>query len=196
MWFSQVLIVLAVYLNVSYTYKYQYMPVDDEIFAKCQKQRNNQYDMNSLFDFSEWTLEMVGESVIGYGNVTTVWDVQPTDRIQLDFQILHLEKGTWQPTIYSMKVLDFCSVMYNKNQYWYQFWTRNIKHQDVVKSKCINTPGTTLQQNVCNFTSIFESHLKLFGIYKAEIRLSAFNKFQRIRPIKICSEVKGEYIRL
>ncbi|KAH8404623.1 hypothetical protein KR215_005079, partial [Drosophila sulfurigaster] len=82
MWFSQVLIVLAVYLNVSYTYKYQYMPVDDDIFAKCQEQRNNQYDMNSLFDFSEWTLEMVGESVIGYGNVTTVWNVQPTDRIQ------------------------------------------------------------------------------------------------------------------
>jgi len=36
-----------------------------------------------MFNFSELTFDLKGEEMYVAGNVTTIWDIQPNDRIQV-----------------------------------------------------------------------------------------------------------------
>jgi len=56
---------------------------------------------------------------------------------------LKFEWGSWQPTVYSMKVSNVCSIMYDKNQYWYILWLKHVTNLEEVKGKCLNVPGVS-----------------------------------------------------
>jgi len=49
------------------------------------------------------------------------------------------------PTVLSINVNDFCKVMYDKNQYWFKYWTQYIIND--VKDKCVNSPGVGLDSH-------------------------------------------------
>lgn len=56
---------------------------DPEIFAVCPDVPDATLDINGLMNFDELDLSTddTGENIYVKGNVTTVWDVQPDDRI-------------------------------------------------------------------------------------------------------------------
>jgi len=61
------------------------------------------------------------------------------------------------PTVLSINVNDFCKVMYDKNQYWFKYWTQYIIND--VKDKCVNVPGVGINKYnniiiIINTTSI------------------------------------------
>lgn len=53
------------------------------------------------------------------------------------------ERGSWEPTIFAINEKNFCNVMYNKDQYWYKYWTIHVTNLKEVESKCINHKGVS-----------------------------------------------------
>lgn len=65
-------------------YKYNYVAAlkDSDIFYPCENHPENVLDINGLFDFSDFHSEFDENGVvIVSGNITTVWDIEPTDLI-------------------------------------------------------------------------------------------------------------------
>ncbi|XP_051862833.1 uncharacterized protein LOC127565931 [Drosophila albomicans] len=195
MWQRQVVIVFLTCISFSKTFKYQVIPENEDIFQDCKDQPNGVYGIGTLLDFSEITYETVGQSVILKGNSRSLWDIKSKDRVQFELRILEYAWGDWQPTLYSMKVPDFCSKMYDTDQYWYKIWLSNLKNLEDVKDKCL-TPGTKYENGNCNMTVVFESYLLMYGRYKGEVKFTAFDEFNKPRPIKICFEARIELQRL
>ncbi|KAH8404613.1 hypothetical protein KR215_004941 [Drosophila sulfurigaster] len=209
MWQRQVAIVFFTFISFSNTFKYQAIPENEDIFTDCKDQPNGVYGIGHFLDFSEITYETVGQSVIWKGISRSLWDIKSKDRIQFELRILEYAWGDWQPTLYSMKVPDFCSKMYDTDQYWY--W--NLED---VKDKCL-MPGvncniaiinrsinmfllltfqTKFENGNCNMTVVFESYLLMYGRYKGEAKFTAFDEFNKPRPIKICFEARFKLHRL
>ncbi|XP_062126026.1 uncharacterized protein LOC133838812 [Drosophila sulfurigaster albostrigata] len=195
MWQRQVAIVFFTFISFSNTFKYQAIPENEDIFTDCKDQPNGVYGIGHFLDFSEITYETVGQSVIWKGISRSLWDIKSKDRIQFELRILEYAWGDWQPTLYSMKVPDFCSKMYDTDQYWYKFWLSNLKNLEDVKDKCL-MPGTKYENGNCNMTVVFESYLLMYGRYKGEAKFTAFDEFNKPRPIKICFETRFELHRL
>jgi len=87
MWLYRVVLVIFMFLNIfagfSRSYKYKYTFEDDEIFNDCQDQPVGVLNVKGLFNFSELTIDLKGEDIYVSGNVTSIWNVQPNDRIQV-----------------------------------------------------------------------------------------------------------------
>ncbi|XP_060645359.1 uncharacterized protein LOC132784015 [Drosophila nasuta] len=196
MYLFQALILLIIFFSFTYTYTYIPIAEDEDIFHACAHQTGKVYNFDTLFDLSETNFRMDGESVIFNGNFTTIWDVKPTDRIQVDVRILHFDKGAWLPTLYSILVYDFCPLMFNDKQYWYTIFIGNLINLEEVRNKCLNSPGTVYRSGNCNLTATFDTFEKLSGLYKLEIKLTAYNKLGIPRPTVICTELKGELRRI
>jgi len=56
---------------------------------------------------------------------------------------MHFDRGNWEPTIFSIAANDFCSVMYDEDQYWYKYWTKHVTNVDSVKGNCLHTMGVS-----------------------------------------------------
>lgn len=76
---------LLFFICVGFTraYKYKGIIEDDEIFNDCKDQPDNVLNIKGLFDFSQFTFGLEGEDISIEGNVTSIWDIQPNDRIQV-----------------------------------------------------------------------------------------------------------------
>lgn len=57
--------------------------------------------------------------------------------------MMHFNRGTWEPTVFSVATPDFCSVMFDEDQYWYKYWTKHILNREEVEQKCLRTPGVS-----------------------------------------------------
>lgn len=67
------------------------MYVDDpEVFMQCPDVSDDTLDVNGLFNFDELEINVddTAENIYIKGNVTSVWDVQPDDRIMVS-------SGSW-----------------------------------------------------------------------------------------------------
>ncbi|XP_034484480.1 uncharacterized protein LOC117789559 [Drosophila innubila] len=179
-------------------WSYSVLLGNDEVFDDCPDQPNGVLNIQGLFDFSELKFDLEVENVFIEGKATTVWDVQPTDIIQAQFELLHFERGSWNPTIYTLNIPDFCSIMWDKNQHWYKTWLHNVENANAIKLKCLRERGTKFVHKRFQMDFIFESHLSdMDGIYKVRATFKALNPLLRtMRPTSICVEIKVEFLRL
>lgn len=67
------------------------------------------------------------------------------NKFQVRFVIMKFDRGSWRATPLSLSVDDACKILYDKNQYWYQFWTEYITNADEIKDNCLNVPGVCSQ---------------------------------------------------
>ncbi|XP_037718209.1 uncharacterized protein LOC119552614 [Drosophila subpulchrella] len=171
--------------------RYELLVSDEEIFISCQDPDPGTLDVNGLLDFSELLTSLDADGITISGNVTLKWDIQQTDRVQVTANVMHLDRGTWMPTVLNIIVNDFCKVMYDKNQYWFQYWTQYVIND--VQDKCVNVPGTQLVYETF-ILSLTASPTGTFpqGRYKAHVMLRAYDSSGTERPTRICFEVQGD----
>ncbi|XP_026839686.1 uncharacterized protein LOC6555354 [Drosophila erecta] len=143
------------------------------------------------------------------GNATLRWAVQPEDRVevisslqscgdlcmmyvfwQMSGKLLYMDRGTWTPTVFSLTAKDFCTVMFDKNQLWYKYWTAHITNE--VKN-CLNVPGTKIihEKYVLSLTATAVGPVTP-GRYKANLMFRAYDSSGAERPTRICVEVRGD----
>lgn len=123
---------------------------------------------------------------------------------------MKFQRGTWQPTTWSGRVLNFCSVQYDVKTMWYQTWSSHIPEDE---RKCLNNYGVgslfqsglfysrcSYLQHVYHYrdmdvNTVDEFITNMEGRYKIVIQISAFDEFNVKRPNSICFEIIGEYIK-
>lgn len=83
--FHFVCIILILCISHTYTkfvYKLNFQNAD--IYNACDDQPDNVLDINGMFDYTNFHSDFAdnGDLVVS-GNFTTIWDVQPSDRIKV-----------------------------------------------------------------------------------------------------------------
>lgn len=63
---------------------YEMLIDDPDVFTDCLENPPGAKGANGLFNMDELTFTLNGDKIHVEGNVTTVWDVQPTDRITVN----------------------------------------------------------------------------------------------------------------
>ncbi|XP_017078187.1 uncharacterized protein LOC108112608 [Drosophila eugracilis] len=192
------ILVLQMVVCLAGAIEYQLNLDKDGVFAPCEDQPENPANFDSLLDMSSVKVNNVVSKVEIEGEQVIIWkDVQPGDTVKLLGQVYRLDKDTWQKTMFSASSNNFCKNMFEKNQYWYQFWTGHIMNDDEIKSKCLTTPGAVIKYKP------YELELKanlnvpnLEGRYKLVLKIEAFDKRNVKRPVSICTEFRGTAVKL
>ncbi|EDW67110.1 uncharacterized protein [Drosophila virilis] len=190
------LLILILLEGQSSAIKYKFNPENEDIFTDCPNKPSNVLNVSGLFDTSESTFKTDFVSVRFSGNLTCVWNIQPGDRIQVSFVLNRFDRGTWQPTVFSIMVPDLCSALYDEEQYWYKYWSKYIINKEQVKDKCI-LPGTKFIHETFDLDILFETQgFPLNGQHKLVHIFKAFGANGVERNTSICFEIIGEIQRL
>ncbi|KAH8332507.1 hypothetical protein KR074_004464 [Drosophila pseudoananassae] len=179
---------------------YELVLSDEEIFSECQGMDAIFKNISYMFDFSHFNSTLRPDGMAVEGNLTVVWNIHPGDRIELAMQLLYMDRGTWQPTVFSINTKDFCKIMYDKRQFWYKFWTKHILNVDVIKDRCLTVPGTYIIMDpylLVLVASTQSTGMLREGRYKTRIIFRAFDPFNsNERTDPVCFEVRGEVFKL
>ncbi|KAH8384523.1 hypothetical protein KR200_003491, partial [Drosophila serrata] len=193
----KLILVLLKIVSISLAILYEFEFEDDEVFTKCLDNPDGFKDKHGLFDFTNFSFEMGAEGIVVSGNFTSVWDVEPTDRIELRSRTLYWERGSWQPTILNVYVSDFCKVMYDKNQIWYISLTEHISNKEEIRDKCVTHKGTLfviepyLMEIYFGAGMVFPS-----GRHRIIINMVAIDLNNVTRPNGICYEFVGTFFKV
>ncbi|KAH8242757.1 hypothetical protein KR032_001881, partial [Drosophila birchii] len=212
----QIVILLKI-VSLSIGIQYEFDFEDDQIYSKCPDSPNGTLSMFEWLDFSDFTFELSEEGIFASGNLTTMWEVEPTDRIEARINVLHWERGFWQPTILNVYIFDFCKVMYDKNQLWYNLMIEHVINVEEVKEKCIKYKGVSGRQfkglykrfvKILNFqtTLVYEPYLVKvrFGMgmvippgrHRIIVNAVAIDLNNVTRPNGICYELRGQFYKI
>ncbi|KAI8037260.1 hypothetical protein M5D96_010011 [Drosophila gunungcola] len=139
---------MLLFLGVTSTWAtdYELLLEDPDILSPCSDGPPGSIDARQAANFDDFMINADADVLHVSGNVTLTWDVQPTDRIAARLELFHFNRGSWESTVFSMSSQDFCSIMYDKNQYWYKYWTGFITNRHEVEKKCITEPGVSSLQ--------------------------------------------------
>lgn len=89
MWFHfQAIILLTGLAHYSSALKYRFILENDEIFDECTNEPEGVLDIHGLFDLSDLRFEMGSDTVSVSGNNTLIWDIQPSDRLEVFFKTI------------------------------------------------------------------------------------------------------------
>nr|XP_017008108.1 uncharacterized protein LOC108064874 [Drosophila takahashii] len=181
-------------IKPSFQIDYEYVLEDESVFAACVDNPPGYSNISGLFDFSDFHTEMLPDGIHVEGKITSTWDVQPTDRVEGHISVLHLDRGTWQPTILNLISRDFCKVYLDPKQYWYRGFPKYIINKEEAMEKCFTNMGTEY---------VFEPFIsKLYfgagfnvppGRKRVVITLAAIDLNNATRPNGICFELRGEF---
>ncbi|KAH8392197.1 hypothetical protein KR215_002946 [Drosophila sulfurigaster] len=188
--------VLILVLGVASGRNYRLELENEEIFTTCKKQSANFKDFTDLIDFSELTLQEIGDKVQVSGNATSKWNYDPTDHLEASVTVFRFDRREWQNTLISMVLKDFCKVLYDEQQEWYRDWTKHIVNANDVKDKCLLN-GTKLIHET--FTVDMILNVPIIGPegrHKLVIMIKVIDKNQKVRNPILCTEIIGEVFRV
>ncbi|KAH8421041.1 hypothetical protein KR222_005249, partial [Zaprionus bogoriensis] len=186
--------VLTIFVQVLSAAKYLFSPYNEDVFTPCPDQPDNVYSIDRIFDLSALTMKMDMDNTHHItGNVTTTWNISKTDRIEAYFAILKLDRGSWVSTFLAISISDFCKVAYDKNQYWYMFWTKHIINSQDVRDNCLNVPGTILVHEPFVVDMRFDIPGSFSGRHKILGKLKAFGPRNVPRDPSACLEIIGDF---
>ncbi|XP_017031056.1 uncharacterized protein [Drosophila kikkawai] len=177
---------------------YELLLEDPDVFSRCTEPQPGALHFEDLFNKDDLELDQEAEIIHISGDLTTIWDVQPTDRISARFAVMHFERGSWEPTVFSLATGDFCSVMFERDSYWFKQWTSHISNRKEIQEKCLNTRGTTLVHDPFDFRLNLENITgpTFQGRYKVVCTFEAFDEKNIPRRNSICFEMRGEVKKL
>ncbi|XP_020815020.1 uncharacterized protein LOC110189317 [Drosophila serrata] len=193
--FGTLLLLFIFGVTRSWAVDYEMLIEDPDIFSPCTEGPPDSITVQEAFNFDDLTISMESDTLHVSGNATVKWEAQPTDKIVVQIDILHFNRGFWEPTVFSMSTQDFCASMYDKNQYWFKYWTTFITNRDEVESQCLAT-GTFLVHEPFDvrFKMMNYRGPELRGRYKMVITIKALHK-KLPRPSSICMEIRGEVFK-
>ncbi|XP_017111699.1 uncharacterized protein LOC108135468 isoform X1 [Drosophila elegans] len=190
----QTLILLKI-VHPSFEINYEYVFLDENVFNSCPDPPPGFSDVHKLFDLSELNSEIKPDGLHISGNITIVWDVQPTDRIEGRISVLHLDRGSWQPTILNIWTYDFCKIFNDQKQVWYNSFVKYIVNKNDTE-KCFNNKGTVYYVEPYVMNAIFGAGMRPPpGLNRIVFTLSAVDENNVKRPNGICFEITGEFVR-
>ncbi|XP_005190239.3 uncharacterized protein LOC131804583 [Musca domestica] len=172
---------------------YEFTPDDDQIFTACPDKPGTNGILD-IVDISEIILEYNDGVVRVEGNMTFIWkDVKPTDRMEVIGEMLKFQRGSWQPTILTMRLRDFCRVQYDPLAPWYAVWSVNVPENE---RKCINNVGHTIHYRPYNVNTTVKYFINLEGRHKIVVNIYAYDENGRKRPKSYCFEVIGVFAKV
>ncbi|XP_017043650.1 uncharacterized protein LOC108089769 [Drosophila ficusphila] len=167
---------------------------DSDLYTPCAEGPPGSIGLNEAYDVSELVVDMDEEGLHVSGNITALLDFPRTDRISARLNVLRFNRGTWEPTLFSLYTRDFCAVMFDPNIFWFKYWFKNFANREEIQEKCIATKGTVMQYNSFIVTPRLNNVMgpNLKGRYKLVFTFEAFDKNNQRRPTSVCFEVTGE----
>ncbi|KAH8345557.1 hypothetical protein KR084_008963, partial [Drosophila pseudotakahashii] len=186
-------ILLILFLAASENRATDYVLELEELFSPCINGPVGSIPLNEAFNVENLQYEIEPDGIHVSGNVTTVWNFAPTDRLAGRINVFKYNRGTWEPTLFNLAVRNLCTVFFDKNSYWYKWWFQYIVNQEEIKKNCITTKDTVLVHNPfvvkLGLEGIFGPPLQ--GRYKAVDNYEVFDKNNVRRPKSLCFEVRG-----
>ncbi|XP_016978719.1 uncharacterized protein LOC108044273 [Drosophila rhopaloa] len=188
------LLLLVVLVSGSWGADYELLLEDPDIFAPCTEGPPGSVGFHDAFNIKDLVLNQDADIIHISENLTTIWDVQPTDRISARFALWHYNRGNWEPTLFSIATPDFCSAIFDENQSWFKQWTRYISNRDEVQEKCLTTRGTVWMHNPFDLKLRLNNirGATLQGRYKAVVTFEAVDERDVPRKNTVCFEIRGE----
>nr|XP_044251864.1 uncharacterized protein LOC108058971 [Drosophila takahashii] len=122
------LLILLQRIHSSMEAKFDFLFEDERIFSDCREKPPGTLDISSLYDFSNTGFDMSEDGVTISGYTTVIWDIQPTDRVEVAVSVQYYDRGSWQPTILNMVIKDFCKVMFDEKQMCLKYNSKDIPY--------------------------------------------------------------------
>ncbi|KNC23430.1 hypothetical protein FF38_13351 [Lucilia cuprina] len=190
-WLNFLLIMLHQSLIVQGTL-YVYLIEDPAIFQDC-KNEPDYLGVADMFDLSNLSIELLDETVHMEGSFTMVWDADPDDRVELHTDLMKYERGSWQPTVFTMIQKDFCATLFDENDIWYKTWAQFIDSDDL---KCITNKGHTYHHVPFDLEAVADIQGEdISGRHKLVLKVDAFNRQDEKQPYSVCLEIEGDIMK-
>ncbi|XP_034487656.1 uncharacterized protein LOC117791861 [Drosophila innubila] len=177
--------------------KYQFVPVNDDIFSDCPNKPNSTLKLNKFVDLSKMRFDGNADKIMISGNATIVWNIQKTDRISLTTATYRYDRGQWYYGLLSNTDPDICGALFDTRRLLYMYLGKFIVNKSEIKDKCFNVPGTQIVIEPFEVNMVFEyPGLPVYGLFKMELTLKAYDKQNKQVPNSVCTEIIGELIRI
>ncbi|XP_016981231.1 uncharacterized protein LOC108046167 [Drosophila rhopaloa] len=194
-WIWELLILFEV-VNLSIQVKFEFVLDDDSVYSDCSDAPPGILNIDAFFDRSNLSTIMVPQGIQMSGNITSVFNSQASDRVEMTASLLHYERGFWQPTTLNIKVKDFCAVMYDEKQLWYKPWSSHITNRKEIEDKCFSF-GTVYVMENYTMELGFGSGIPLpVGRYSVRVEVYSIDKSEQRRPHGICYELIGNFYKI
>ncbi|XP_017001555.2 uncharacterized protein CheB42c [Drosophila takahashii] len=173
---------------------YELLLEDPDIFAPCTEKPPGSIGFTDAFNIDNLVIDQDSDIIHLSENLTATWDVEPTDRISGRFAVMHYNRGSWEPTLFTLATADFCAAMFDENLSWYKYWTKYISNREEVEKNCFNTRGTVLMHKPFDMQLRLKDirGTSLQGRYKIVVHFEAFDEKDTPRNPSICFEIRGE----
>ncbi|EDW78049.2 uncharacterized protein Dwil_GK24222 [Drosophila willistoni] len=129
-------------------------------------------------------------------SISSMWEVEPTDRAEVHIAAYHWEVADWQPTIYNMIIPDLCQAVQDPKNYWYIYFGQYIINKDELKEKCFNVIGTKYYLEAYDVRfNISSNGLPFNGRYKVEFKIDVYGNDYTKRAISACFMATGHFLK-
>uniref|UniRef100_A0A1A9WB45 Uncharacterized protein n=1 Tax=Glossina brevipalpis TaxID=37001 RepID=A0A1A9WB45_9MUSC len=108
---------------------YRFIPEDYDLFRNCKDQQESG-GINDFMDLSNFGLTFDNELLHANGTGLVLWDIEQIDRVTVEAELRKHVRGTWQPTLFSLMIVDFCQQMRDTVSIVYDVWTKHIITKD------------------------------------------------------------------
>ncbi|XP_073847537.1 uncharacterized protein [Musca autumnalis] len=177
----------------SYGSRFEFVIDNDRIFESCPDipEANGPFD---VVDVSELVYEFNEGYVRIKGQMTFEWEgVEATDRIAGHAEVYRFQRGTWQPTMFSMSINDFCAQQFDETTIWYKVWSHHIPMNE---RNCINNYGQVYHYEPFDVETVTNFSINMEGRHKIVVNMYAFDQHNVKRPnTDICLQIHGEFIK-
>ncbi|KAH8381962.1 hypothetical protein KR009_001165 [Drosophila setifemur] len=211
----QILILLKI-VRYSEQRNYAFEIQDENVFTDCQNGPPGYVSFDKMIrsgGAGVFSMDEAGAKVTG--NMTVVWDVQKTDRIEVRYtrmelqsiiyifamqnnlqtssSVYHFDRGEWKSIGLTMMYKDFCAAAFDTKQFWYTLFGKFIVNDVYAKENCL-TFGMVFVMEPHSVNLEFGLDIPIRpGRYKILILFRAIDEYGEVRPDKICTEIKADY---
>ncbi|KAM7343819.1 uncharacterized protein ACRADG_010735 [Cochliomyia hominivorax] len=186
------IILLCLRISLIRATLFVFLVEDSAIFSDC-KNEPDFLGVKDVVDLSDLSVEPLEDSVHLEGSFQMLWDADPNDRIELKSELFKYERGSWQPTVFTMVLKDFCSTLFEEGDAWYTAWMQYVNEED---RKCINNKGHVYHHEPFNLETVVDVNGEdLSGKHKVVIKVDAYDQEGNKRPNSICLEVLGDIVK-
>ncbi|KAH8317139.1 hypothetical protein KR074_001981 [Drosophila pseudoananassae] len=189
----QIFILLKI-VNLSIAAEYDFVLEDEDVFSHCTNYPDHSY-IDHAFDLTNLSLKIVEKGLFVEGLITTVWDIQPMDRVHLLVKAEYWDRGSWQPTLFNLNFPDLCKVIYDEHQIWYDGWIKHVTNKKEIKDKCVTHKGTVMVLE----PYVVKLRLSIGGKpppgrYRIIFLAVAYDLENVRRATQICYQLKGRFL--
>ncbi|XP_020815019.1 uncharacterized protein LOC110189316 [Drosophila serrata] len=190
-------LLLVLSVTWSWAMDYELLLEEPDLFSPCTDGPPGSISIQEAFNSENFTISMESDILHLSGNVTSRWEVEPTDRVSARISLFYFNRGTWEPTVYSISVNNFCPLMYDRNQYWFKYWTKYVSNRHEVEHLCLSA-GAVFVHNPYDMKMRLDDFRGpvLRGRHKILIICTAFSNTNVQRPVSFCFEIRGEVLRI